>query len=54
MKQDAANSNSLFKQLSDVKTSVEELAKRQGFVSAAEKESFQRTFSLVKGSLNTK
>lgn len=52
MKQDAANS--LFKQLSDVRTSVVELATKQGFVSAAEKASYQRTFNQVKRSLNTK
>jgi hypothetical protein len=39
--------NGLFAKLGDVRTSVVDLARSQGFVSAAEKASYQRTFTEV-------
>ena len=36
--------NEMYTELGDVKTSVTEFAKSQGFVSAGEKASYQRTF----------
>ncbi|UOR05985.1 hypothetical protein MUN82_02515 [Hymenobacter aerilatus] len=39
--------NKLYAELADVRSSVVELAKMQGFVSAAEKASYQRTFAKV-------
>jgi hypothetical protein len=40
-----STANALYKELGTVRTSVTELAKQQGFVSAAEKASYQRTFA---------
>jgi hypothetical protein len=37
--------NAMYAELGEVRTSVTELAKQQGFVSAAEKASYQRTFA---------
>ena len=37
--------NTLYEELAEVRTSVATLAKQQGFVSAAEKASYQRTFA---------
>ncbi|MBC6611551.1 hypothetical protein H8B15_11485 [Hymenobacter sp. BT507] len=43
--------NTLYSELGEVRTSVVELAKKQGFVSAAEKASYQRTFAKAEQAL---
>lgn len=45
--------NALFKELSEIRTSVTALAKQQGFVSAAEKASYQRTFAIAAQAVTT-
>ena len=40
-----STANALYGDLGEVRTSVTSLAKQQGFVSAAEKASYQRTFA---------
>lgn len=47
-----STANAMYKKLDVVRTSVTELAKQQGFVSAAEKASYQRTFAQAEQALS--